>query len=487
MVNQKSSNFIKSLSGNYSSGVFKHLCCSLQWILVVLFSLNILSFTAQSVQSKSSLQSCYDQLLIENDLMGNIIPISKEDHLLKDRNGRLVFYYGDDQKSYWYKIKINRDCRISFFIEPSEDNNRYNFFMYKNPKTGSFCENVVQKQYIPLRTNLMKEGGITGLHQESSIDSSTTWQELYSAPFHKPIYASKGDEYYLNVYHVSGNDCGHILNLQIDSISQSFFTIRKNCYDQPLLKIPPIVPTMNARDTQLTPSFKNKFYVRGIVLDSITKNTIKAKIKWKDAQGKDREIQTNDFGEYELILEGKIFYELTCHAVGYSEKTVKLMKQNLGQELKHVDFKVKNIEAGKHFVLKDIHFHSGTYAFRKRSYGALGDLLVFMKRYNEAKIEIQGHTNGKGFVKQKYAPNAGKEWQFTGNEKKLSKKRAEAVKEYLVKNGIENERITIKGYGAKHMLYKDPRNQFERDMNKRVEIVLLEMGRTPESVMNETW
>jgi len=56
--------------------------------------------------------------------------------------------------------------------------------------------------------------------------------------------------------------------------------------------------------------------------------------------------------------------------------------------------------------------------------------------------------------------------------KKLSELRAETVRNYLIRHGISKDRMELKGWGGKKMLYKklDP----EAIKNVRVEIEILE-------------
>jgi outer membrane protein OmpA-like peptidoglycan-associated protein len=74
------------------------------------------------------------------------------------------------------------------------------------------------------------------------------------------------------------------------------------------------------------------------------------------------------------------------------------------------------------------------------------------------KVEIQGHTDS------------------VGNDKfnlKLSQKRAESVRTYLIKQGITSDRMTAKGYGE-NVPIADNRTGDGRAQNRRVEFVITE-------------
>ena len=72
-------------------------------------------------------------------------------------------------------------------------------------------------------------------------------------------------------------------------------------------------------------------------------------------------------------------------------------------------------------------------------------------------IEIAGHTDNIGD-------------QF--KNQKLSEKRARSVKEFLVKNGIKEERIICIGYGELQPIVNNSNNE-SRAKNRRIEIRIL--------------
>ncbi|MFP5471365.1 MAG: OmpA family protein, partial [Bacteroidia bacterium] len=84
------------------------------------------------------------------------------------------------------------------------------------------------------------------------------------------------------------------------------------------------------------------------------------------------------------------------------------------------------------------------------------DLLNFMKTNKNISVEIQGHVNGVGGKKRK--------------QMKLSTDRAKTIYEMLIAYGIEKERLTYKGYGGDKMIYPEPLNEQQSQVNRRVEV-----------------
>lgn len=74
----------------------------------------------------------------------------------------------------------------------------------------------------------------------------------------------------------------------------------------------------------------------------------------------------------------------------------------------------------------------------------------------DSKIVVEGHTDSQGMA--------------TRNEE-LSKKRAEAVRDYLVSRGIASDRITAEGFGPDRPI-ADNKSPEGRANNRRVEIIV---------------
>jgi OmpA-OmpF porin, OOP family len=93
---------------------------------------------------------------------------------------------------------------------------------------------------------------------------------------------------------------------------------------------------------------------------------------------------------------------------------------------------------------------------KKNYYGEIGKIADVMKKYTDLKIVIEGHTDNIG---------------SSAYNEKLSQRRANAVKQYLVeKFGIEASRLSAKGYGAVKPIASNATEE-GRQKNRRVEAV----------------
>ncbi|MCX7698206.1 MAG: OmpA family protein [Candidatus Goldbacteria bacterium] len=114
-----------------------------------------------------------------------------------------------------------------------------------------------------------------------------------------------------------------------------------------------------------------------------------------------------------------------------------------------------------------IHFDSGNANIKREYYKILDDILIILKKY-QSPIKIHGHTDNIPIHTKKYPSNY-----------ELSLDRANQVRKYFIKKGINPKRISIRGFSDTQPLLPNdtPENMYK---NRRVEI-LLEIIKSEES------
>jgi outer membrane protein OmpA-like peptidoglycan-associated protein len=108
---------------------------------------------------------------------------------------------------------------------------------------------------------------------------------------------------------------------------------------------------------------------------------------------------------------------------------------------------------------EEIEFYRGTSTIMKGSEKKLKRLVDFMALNATVSIEIQGHVNDKSKINKP-------------SSVRLSKKRAKRVRKYLIYNGIYPSRMTAEGYGNTKPIFPNPKQAYEEQANRRVEIVI---------------
>ncbi len=115
------------------------------------------------------------------------------------------------------------------------------------------------------------------------------------------------------------------------------------------------------------------------------------------------------------------------------------------------------LKVGEVYNIKNINFETGKAKLMTKSLPELDKLAKYLNKNSEIKIQINGHTDNVGTEKF---------------NKHLSENRAKAVKNYLVSKGIQENRITYKGFGSSQPIATNY-TQKGREKNRRVEFKIL--------------
>ncbi|QBQ55030.1 OmpA family protein [Nitrosococcus wardiae] len=137
-----------------------------------------------------------------------------------------------------------------------------------------------------------------------------------------------------------------------------------------------------------------------------------------------------------------------------AEGEVRELKQRL-EELK-----AKETKRGYVVTVGDILFEVGRAELTPGGMQNLFRLVTFLKEFPDREIVVEGHTDstGSGVYNQE-----------------LSQQRANAVRNFLINNGIAPERIVARGYGEDYPVAPNDTTA-GRQQNRRVEIVILRAG-----------
>jgi len=127
-------------------------------------------------------------------------------------------------------------------------------------------------------------------------------------------------------------------------------------------------------------------------------------------------------------------------------------------ENKKVVLNLKEIKNNSRLVLDNILFKRSSYEILQSSQKNLNNILHIFNNENNISVLIEGHTDNSG--------------DFSENLK-LSEKRANVIKDYLIKNGINKKRIKTKGYGSLNPRFSNSSEETKK-LNRRVEILIID-------------
>ncbi len=105
---------------------------------------------------------------------------------------------------------------------------------------------------------------------------------------------------------------------------------------------------------------------------------------------------------------------------------------------------------------RTILFNSGKSSFKKETDKVLQAMVAIFKEYPKADFALEGHTDSQGSA---------------NSNQLLSERRAHAVRDYLIANGISADRLSAAGFGESNPI-DDNKTRSGRANNRRVEVKL---------------
>ena len=173
------------------------------------------------------------------------------------------------------------------------------------------------------------------------------------------------------------------------------------------------------------------FAVEGVVVDQDGEVLQDAIVKLIGNNGTNVKQRAKKDGTYRMVLEKNEQYVMLASCRGYLNQSFMLSTDSLtdSKSFKH-EFELVSIS--KPIQIDNIFYEFGKWDLTVSSEKALEGLVKLLNDNPNITIEIASHTDMKGNE------------EFNMN---LSEKRAQSVVDFLVRSGIESERLTAKGYG----------------------------------------
>jgi len=170
-------------------------------------------------------------------------------------------------------------------------------------------------------------------------------------------------------------------------------------------------------------------------------------------------LQASPAGQFRQEVGKAGWYLLTGSAEGFLNAVDSVALEPGAEGTATKDLYLSPIEVGVTVRLKNIFFDFDRATLKAESFAELNNVVDFLRQNASVEIEIAGHTDSKG--SDEYNRN-------------LSQGRSQAVVDYLVSQGIDDYRLTAKGYGeAKPVDTND--TEAGRANNRRVEFTVLKM------------
>jgi outer membrane protein OmpA-like peptidoglycan-associated protein len=191
-------------------------------------------------------------------------------------------------------------------------------------------------------------------------------------------------------------------------------------------------------------AYECKQLVKGVVRDKDTNEPIPgASVELINESGKIMNtVNSNENGEYSFEVECEKNYSLRGSKQDYEDDVQSFRTTAVNNEEQNVDLFLKNLMALPcEIVINPIFFDFDKWNIRTDSKYDLENIVDVMRAYPDMKITIESHTDRRGTLKY---------------NDKLSDRRANSTKDYIISRGIAAERIvSATGYGERRKLISD--------------------------------
>jgi len=207
------------------------------------------------------------------------------------------------------------------------------------------------------------------------------------------------------------------------------------------------------------PSFTS--YIKGNVYDAETREPVFTNVQVFDlATGKLYASLSGDKmnGLFLSTLPAGKTYAVQVQKDGYLfySKHISLTEMEVGVPFE-IAIPLQRIKVGEKIILNNIFFNSEEYALREESAFELGNVVKLLEKNPSLKIEIGGHTDNSGTEE---------------SNRKLSENRAKSVYDYLIKKGVDESRLSYKGYASSKSV-ADNNTPEGKAKNRRTELTVV--------------
>ena len=210
----------------------------------------------------------------------------------------------------------------------------------------------------------------------------------------------------------------------------------------------------------------NQFVLKGTVRNKKTDEPIGARISFEDMETGEEFISTNSdsvTGYYEMKLPIGYRYGFYAASEGYIAINENVNTSNVKHNAEiEKDLYLVPIEVGSTVKLNNLFFDFNKASIKKESFLELERLLKLFDEIPGLIVEIGGHTDAVG--SDEYNQN-------------LSEQRANAVRDYLMENNVEEQRVVAVGYGETTPVATNDTDE-GRQLNRRVEFKILSTDNT---------
>lgn len=202
--------------------------------------------------------------------------------------------------------------------------------------------------------------------------------------------------------------------------------------------------------------------IKGTVFDQKTKQPIEASITYEYLKdGTEAGVANSEpgTGKYQITLPKGEIYGFVADAEGYYGISENIDLDSLEEytEIER-DLYLAPIVIDEVVRLNNVFFNSDKYELLPKSFPELNRVVKLLNDNPKIKIELAGHTDADG---------------SDAYNLKLSQNRINSVRDYLVEQGVSDERLSAVGYGERQPIASNDTDE-GKALNRRVEFKVVE-------------
>lgn len=205
-------------------------------------------------------------------------------------------------------------------------------------------------------------------------------------------------------------------------------------------------------------------YFKGTVIDKADSRPLKAKYELTDLTNRKILIasSTDDSGNFFVCLPSGYRYGLNVTSDGYMifSENFDFEEGYTSDEPYRKTIGLNRVRKGEFMRMYNVFYNTDSWELLDESMPELENLLEFLTINGSVVVEIGGHTDSDGTEE---------------HNQLLSERRANSVRDYLIKRGIKPDRIFTHGYGESSPV-ADNETPAGKRLNRRTEITILSEG-----------
>ena len=318
------------------------------------------------------------------------------------RDAQTKNVFEQEHNSIWYFLTIPYDGKLLIDIKPKGFSDDYDFIVYKYTDKY-FCNRVEKNRVKPIRSvqsvaNVSLQGK-TGLSLTSTIANITKDSE---EAYGKYIDVKAGESYVIVVDNLNDTGLGHTISCEVW--------------------------------TNYSPLLINP-------IDSLLQQRTTANLHVKELESGRTVIEKQNAGSTKIKLLPEKTYEISLSKEGFFNYTRTISHaQAIGKDTV-LSARLVQIKPGSPLPLKgDLYFDyndQGEVILMQESYEALSEVINVLKQYPQINVDIIGRIMTEGLNVKK--------------DSDVTKARAEAIKNYMLSQGIAEIRMTARGSSIKEL------------------------------------